>query len=95
MDSLKFHEPLNTAVITNKNIINHSGWIGHVSHDKKDGGWQFLELKNKQSPEDAAVISLEQIIQIDPSVTELVDLPLGWHAWRETKDSPWKRGKAK
>ncbi len=93
MNNLKFHEPLNTAVITNKKIIQHLSWIGYVSHDAEDGAWQFLELNREQDIKDAAVISLKEIIAIDSSILELADLPLGWHAWRKTKESPWTREK--
>lgn len=92
MNKLKFRELPNTAVITNKKIIQRLSWIGYVSHDVEDGAWQFLELSRKQDTKNASVISLEEIIAIDPSILELADLPLGWHAWRETKESSWKRG---
>lgn len=91
MNNLKFDESSNLAVITTKNIINRLGWIGHVSHDAEDGAWQFLELNKDQNTKEAVAISLREIIAIDSSILELADLSLGWHAWRETKESPWKR----
>jgi hypothetical protein len=27
----------------------------------------------------------------DPTLVELVDLPLGWHAWRRTPVETWRR----
>lgn len=82
------------AVITTKKIIKRIGWIGYVSHDLDDGSWQFLELKESNlNPAEAAVISLEEIIKIDPSIMELTDLPVGWYAWRDAKGSTWKRDK--
>lgn len=93
MNNSNFKESANTAVITTKNIINGKAWVGLVTHDNEDGGWQFLEFNGSPNQEDAAVVSLQEITRIDPTLFELSDLPLGWQARRETKESPWIRGK--
>jgi hypothetical protein len=54
--------------------------------------WQFLD-GSSASEENASVVSMEEITQIDPSVMELADLPLGWYAYRSAADEPWRRGK--
>jgi predicted phosphoadenosine phosphosulfate sulfurtransferase len=41
--------------------------------------------------ENAVVVRLECIPQIDPTAKELADLPPGWHAWRRSKEQPWVR----
>ena len=90
MHQWKFEEPPNVAVIASRKIVNGKGWIAHVAHDESDGGWQFHD--NEPLNEDhAAVVSLEDIVLLDPSIVELSDLPLGWRAWRESHVSPWKR----
>jgi hypothetical protein len=86
----KFQDPPNVAVITNKRIIKSQDWIAHVSHDEDDGGWQF-HGRGPLNEQDAAVVSLRSIVELDPSVAELADLPLGWSASRESPDSPWHR----
>jgi hypothetical protein len=94
MTPWKFSEPPNLAVIASKNVISGNNWIAHVSHDADDGSWQFLERSAEPLDEcDAVVVSLENILQIDPSVADVSDLQLGWHAWRESKESPWLRAK--
>ena len=40
--------------------------------------------------EDAMVVALSEIIEIDESINELANLPLGWKAVRESKYSEWK-----
>ena len=40
----------------------------------------------------AFVVALREMIEHDPSLAILADLPLGWHAWRTDKDSKWERG---
>jgi hypothetical protein len=37
------------------------------------------------------VVGLGSIVELDPSVCELADLPLGWRAWRSSKTEPWRR----
>ncbi len=40
---------------------------------------------------DAAVVGLGEIVQLDPTVIEVADMPPGWHAWRHSPLSPWQR----
>jgi len=91
--SWKFQEPPNVAVITNKKIIQSGDWIAYVSHDEDDGGWQFHN-RDPLEEGNAVIVSLRSIFELDESIGELADLPLGWHAWRERKDAPWQRSKA-
>lgn len=86
----KFEDPKNVAVITSRGIMQAGDWIAFVSHDEDDGGWQFHGEHPTQEA-DAAVVALQSIVALDSSVQELADLPLGWHAWRETKDGAWQR----
>lgn len=86
----KFQDAPNVAVITDKKIISGHDWIAYVSHDEDDGGWQFLS-RGPMSEDDAAVVSLRSIVEIDHSIGELADMPLGWSAWRTEKDAPWQR----
>ena len=86
MENIEFSDLPNVAVITSKQIINHLNWIGYVSHDEEDGGWQFLELdRSGKSEDDAMIVALNEIIEFDPSIKEVADLPLGWYATRDTK----------
>jgi hypothetical protein len=91
-DYWRFEESENVAVITLKQIISDGAPILHVTHDSEDGAWQFLGWGDARE-EDAKVVALRTIVRLDPSVQELADLPPGWHAWRETADKPWQRGK--
>lgn len=88
----KFQDPPNVAVIANRKIVNGGDWIAYVTHDEDDGGWQFHN-REPLTERDATVVSLRSIFELDRSVEELADLPLGWHAWRENKDAQWQRRK--
>jgi hypothetical protein len=88
-----FNDPPNLAVITLRRITRKGAPILLVSHDKEDGGWQFLDGQ-EVAEEDASVVSLLYITRIDPSILQLTDLPLGWTARRSSSDDPWHRGPA-
>jgi hypothetical protein len=94
MTEWKFQDPPNVAVITTTKVLNGEDWVAFVSHDGEDGGWQFHN--NEPGPlheSDAKVVSLQNMVRLDPSIVELADLPLGWHAQRDSRNSPWKRVK--
>jgi hypothetical protein len=91
MSEWPFEEPKNLAVISLVPIVKGGAPILHVVHDADDGGWQFLGWSDAE-PADAAVVSLQRIVETDPSVTLLAYLPEGWHAWRRSLDEPWQRG---
>ena len=88
----KFIEPPNMAVIANRKIITSGAWIAYVSHDSDDGAWQFhISSSDSVNENDAVLVSLQEIVNIDHTITILADLPLGWCAWRNSKDDVWER----
>ncbi|BFT72418.1 hypothetical protein [Paenibacillus sp. P36] len=87
-----FDDPENVAVITTNKIMNRERPILYVTHDEDDGMWQFLD-DGEVKEEEARIILLKQIINIDPSLIQLSDLPLGWVAWRDKRDCLWIREK--
>jgi hypothetical protein len=82
-------QPRNSVAITLRSIVFEGAPILHVAHDDDDG-WQFLGLEDADTAQ-AAVVSLSEIVRLDPSVLEVADLPPGWHAWRRSRESPWQR----
>jgi hypothetical protein len=40
---------------------------------------------------DARLVSLEEIVRLDPTVLEIADLPPGWQAIRERVGGSWTR----
>ena len=86
----QFTDPENVAVITLRQIVREGRPILHVTHDRDDGGWQFLGAGDA-NPNDAMVVALREIVRLDPSVQQLADLPPGWRAWRTTPQETWQR----
>ncbi|MER9256149.1 hypothetical protein NKI59_31260 [Mesorhizobium sp. M0598] len=76
--------------------IRGGGWIAYVSHDD-DGddneSWQFYGNEAEVDQDDLILVALVEVVELDGTVAQLADLPLGWRAWRDTKSSPWKRDK--
>ena len=85
-----FADPPNVAVFTLRRIFREGKPILHVTHDKDDGSWQFLD-GGPADMEDAWIVGLGEVLNLDDTIAELADLPLGWMAWRATLTSPWQR----
>jgi len=92
MEPWLFADPPNVATFTVRQVLEGSP-ILHVSHDADDGAWQFLTAGETQE-EDARVVGLGTVVDLDPTIMELADLPLGWRAWRDTPEGPWRRSPA-
>ena len=86
-----FADPMNVASITTRQVLKENCPIRIVSHDEDDGCWQFL-CGTTDDPDDSMVVALERIVEHDPSIRELADLPLGWKAWRDSPAGLWQRG---
>ncbi|MGO4108712.1 hypothetical protein [Paenibacillus sp. YAF4_2] len=87
-----FEDPKNVAILTIDKIMKREGPVLYVTHDEEDGMWQFLDGEDVIE-EEARILSLKQMVDIDPSLIQLSDLPLGWIAWRDTQDSEWVRAR--
>ena len=84
----KFKECTNQAVFTCLHIIEENKPILYVKRDN-EGDWQFL-CGDNHTTEDARVIALQEIINIDPSVSKVSNLKCGQIAVRESKENEWK-----
>jgi hypothetical protein len=74
LDDWPFDQPRNCAVVTLRQVVFDGAPILHVTHDVDDHGWQFLGWEDADM-EQAAVVSLEELVQLDSSVLELADMP--------------------
>ena len=63
-----------------------------VTHDIK-GDWQFLDASSDQ-PGGCKLLCLGCVVERDPSLAQLGDLPPGWSAWRASIGASWERGQA-
>jgi hypothetical protein len=93
MEDWPFRDPKNLVTLTVRQITQGGQAILLVSHDADDGMWQFL-TGGPAEMADAMLVSFLYVYQIDPSIAELADLPLGWQAWRSAPGEPWQRRRA-
>lgn len=84
-----FDAPINLASLTTKQVLEGSLPIIEVYHEH-DGCWQFL-CGTTPAEEDIKVVCLGCMIDLDPTLVELADMPRGWSAGRESPDHPWSR----
>lgn len=85
-----FTDPEETEVITLERILRGESAILLACHDLEDHGWQFLDGEHVFE-EDGAAVYLADLVQLDPSLSEIADLPPGWYAWRTAPGQPWRR----
>ena len=83
-----FYDAPNTATITCCHILENGEPILYVSHDEDDGMWQFLCGKAHETDE-AKLVSLKSVFDLDNSVGILKDVPCGYYAERKAQDDEW------
>lgn len=89
----KFPDPPNVGVYTTALVIKDGEPVMYVAHDANGGAWQFHAGPKKGSGalSEVMVVSLRSMIERDPSLIELADLPLGWTAERTSPKGRWTR----
>ena len=90
VDPWPFDHPRDFAVFVTREVLERTEPILHVTHDSDDHSWQFIGSSDG-TVENGKVIALHEAVELDPSVLQLADLPIGWRAVRDTVGSPWKR----
>jgi len=90
MEKWPFADPPNVATITVRQITDGLKPVLLVVHDAEEGDWQFVTGEPFDAS-DGLLVTLRSMIERDPSLAELADLPLGWRASRENVGVPWRR----
>ncbi|MDE5629492.1 MAG: hypothetical protein K2I69_08025 [Muribaculaceae bacterium] len=83
-----FADAPDTAVITCCHVTDDRAPILYVSHDEDDGMWQFL-CGGEHSDDDAKIVSLRYIYELDHSIGQLKDMRCGCYAERESPAGEW------
>ena len=82
-----FADVPNTACFTCSHVLERGKPILYVSHDE-DGYWQFL-CGDTHKEEDARIVSLASILNIDETMSDLAELDYGEYAEAESETSDW------
>jgi hypothetical protein len=84
-----FSETPELGVFTSGRVVNGREPVCLVFHHE-NGDWEFVTGDEQRSSE-ICLIHVGHIIEWDPSIAALADLPSGWKAWRESPASDWAR----
>jgi hypothetical protein len=87
--SWPFADAVNTASFTTRQVLDGLNPVVEVYHDH-DGDWQFL-CGTTTAVADLKLVCMGCMLERDPSLAELADLPRGWSAIRDDPQSDWKR----
>ena len=82
-----FCEPV--TVWTIESLINGDEVPLLVVHDE-DGDWQVLDGGSVEGRE-PVLTRVGDVADVHPSLADVLDLPSGWEAWRDTVGSAWNR----
>ena len=88
-DRWPFHEPRNCVTFVTAQVLERAEPILHVVHDE-NGEWQFIGCSDG-TVQNGRVIALQEAVELDPSVLQLADMPIGWNALRHSPERPWTR----
>jgi hypothetical protein len=84
--------PDDLAVVTSTFVMNDKMPILIVTHeDDEEGGslWQFHCGNDDYDMEKMLLVSLNTIFSFDPSIRQVLDLPKGQTATRQSVSSEW------
>lgn len=79
---------IDKLVYTTRFVINDLSPILQVVHDIDDD-WQFFSAEGFISESDAKIVALREIIAIDNSITEILDMPCSMRASRQSVKEEW------
>src|SRR5262245_8035360 len=86
-------DPSDIAVVTTQEILDGRLPILLVIRDPGPGGWQFLDGEPLEG-RDPVAIAKPDLLQLDPRLVEVTNLPVGWFAEREQPGAPWRRARS-
>lgn len=86
----EFSNSIDTAVFTTKFVLEDKKTITYVIHEIEDGAWQFFSDDKFENFESVAkIVGLREIVNIDPTLTELMNMEMGYVATRKNKNDKW------
>lgn len=87
-----FDQAENVAAITTVQVLERRLPILRVTHSDDDRSWAFV-CGTTNDVKDGRVIGMREVLELDPTLRTIADLPPGWSAWRESVGAAWHREK--
>lgn len=85
--SWPFDLAIHTGVFTTQQVMDGMAPIREVYHDH-DGDWQFL-CGTTLDTKDLKLVCLGCMVEADPTIGELSEMPPGWCATRQFPGAEW------
>jgi len=77
------------AAVTSIHIVKEGLPVLIVTHYEDDHSWGF-QSGLPVTTADAQVVAMSEMMELDPTVSEVADLPPGWSAVRQAFGGEWK-----
>jgi hypothetical protein len=87
-----FDQEPKTTTLTTRQVFDEGFPILNVVHYSDDHSWAFT-CGTTDDPDDGLIVHMSHLIDLDPSLTTIADLPPGWLAEREQVGGEWDRWK--
>jgi len=88
-NNYKFKDSENTGCIVCNHVLSKERPILYVAHDG-EADWQFLCGQNDHTEENAKIISLKQVTELDQTINDLYEMPIKVGAERKTAKDKWQ-----
>ena len=89
MDNWPFDQAEDVAAITTRQVLREGHAILRVVHYSDDHSWAFTT----DDPKNGLVVGMGCIVEQDPTLLSIADLPPNWGACRDAPGSAWERYK--
>ncbi len=83
-----FAEPPTIATFTTREVMNGATILFAMHED--NGEWTILDRED-WTQDDLVAVCLSHVVEREPNLARLADLPLGWAAQRSGPKKKWKR----
>ena len=85
-----FDQARNVATVTTRQVMREKFPILSVVHYAEDDSWAFTCGTTNKS-EDLMLVGMGEVVDLDPTLKEISDLPPGWSATRKSVKNNWVR----
>jgi hypothetical protein len=82
--------PANSLVFVSASFHERDEPVRLVKHFE-DGDWSFLDGIGPYDSDSIKLLHIDHVLDEDPSIADLIDLPHGFEAYREAIGQPWER----
>ena len=85
-----FDQGRNVSSLTTRQVLREGFPILHAVHYSDDHSWAFT-CGTTDDPDDGLVVGMDCIVELDPTLITIADLPPGWLAQRDFVGGEWTR----